>query len=726
MSCSFTYPPKLTVTKVFWTIKLEEGKEPPDLSDYPGYKGRVFYSEDFENNCTMTLKDVQLTDARVYHTRIVSNNTKQKWLAKPGLNLNVTGLSVWIPRPVIQGRDISLSCNTSCRLKDNDTITWRKDGEDLPATGINSVLILANVTTQDEGDYSCALEGRGGHPSQPVNLNVMFAPRNTSVSVSPSTEVPEGGSVTLTCSSDADPTVESYTWFKVNQSTTAGSGQQYSISNISSENGGQYYCEARNEHGAENSSSVSVTVIVIVKGTINTLPMPANSHCVFWPVQSRSPGPSSAEAAGQEEDDDQYSTIQPHCSRETTGAQDDDVQYSTLQPHCFRETAAGQEDDVQYSTIQPHCSRETTGAQGYSVQGRGGSDDDVQYPTIQPHCQRGTRDTEQEQEEEVHYITLYLPQSGQWIETNKAKDRWIGKPGITLQVTDIRVASTNGRVEVEEGGAITLTCKTTCNLTGSTSFIWSKDGRPVGKKQSTSNQLQLHPVSREDEGSYTCAVRGHEELPSPPFKLQVMHGQRTLLYVLLGVAVCVAIAVICAVMGVRRFCKNHRRREESTKQKENKGPSSHIQTPAPALPRANQAENDVEYCSIHLLRAGRSRAAGPSSVEAAGAAEDDVQYSTVQPHCSRETTGGREDDDVQYSTIQPQCSRETTGGREDDDVQYSTIQPQCSRETTGARGDDVQYASVHLCGNTKARSGAVKPIEDDRAIIYSSVAQPRH
>ncbi|KAL2086217.1 hypothetical protein ACEWY4_017276 [Coilia grayii] len=85
----------------------------------------------------------------------------------------------------------------------------------------------------------------------------------------------------------------------------------------------------------------------------------------------------------------------------------------------------------------------------------------------------------------------------------------------------LQVGSSARGAAVEEGDDVTLTCKTTCSLTSSPSFIWSKDGRPVGKKQITNNQLQLHPFSREDEGNYTCAVTGHEELPSPPFRLNV-------------------------------------------------------------------------------------------------------------------------------------------------------------------------------------------------------------
>ena len=81
---------------------------------------------------------------------------------------------------------------------------------------------------------------------------------------------------------------------------------------------------------------------------------------------------------------------------------------------------------------------------------------------------------------------------------------------------------TSDREAVKVGDHVTLTCNTTCTLSSSPSFIWSKDGRPVEKNQSINNQLLLHPVRYEDGGSYTCAVTGHEDLPSQPFRLQLM------------------------------------------------------------------------------------------------------------------------------------------------------------------------------------------------------------
>ncbi|KAF5906483.1 B-cell receptor CD22-like, partial [Clarias magur] len=80
-------------------------------------------------------------------------------------------------------------------------------------------------------------------------------PKNVSVSISPSGEIVEGISVTLTCSSDANPPVENYTWFKVNESSAVGSGQSYRALQS-----GQYYCQAQNKHGSERSAVKSITL----------------------------------------------------------------------------------------------------------------------------------------------------------------------------------------------------------------------------------------------------------------------------------------------------------------------------------------------------------------------------------------------------------------------------------------------------------------------------------
>ncbi|KAI1893213.1 hypothetical protein AGOR_G00121380 [Albula goreensis] len=82
-----------------------------------------------------------------------------------------------------------------------------------------------------------------------------------SVWVSPSGEPVEGSSVTLTCSSEANPPADSYTWFKTGAvASETGRGQSYTITNIRPEDSGLYHCRAENNYGALNSTAVTLTV----------------------------------------------------------------------------------------------------------------------------------------------------------------------------------------------------------------------------------------------------------------------------------------------------------------------------------------------------------------------------------------------------------------------------------------------------------------------------------
>ena len=79
------------------------------------------------------------------------------------------------------------------------------------------------------------------------------APKTPSVTMNPSGEIEEGSSVTLSCSSDANPAAD-YTWFKEHGDSEGQSGQNYTITNITSELGGNYYCRPRNAIGCHNST----------------------------------------------------------------------------------------------------------------------------------------------------------------------------------------------------------------------------------------------------------------------------------------------------------------------------------------------------------------------------------------------------------------------------------------------------------------------------------------
>ncbi|KAG5278066.1 hypothetical protein AALO_G00094810 [Alosa alosa] len=339
----------------------------------PTYKDRVLYSADIGNNCTLTLREVTVADAGEYHPRIVTGHDQEKWLQRPGLRLTVTELSVWIPKPVTEGSYVKMSCKHSCGLEDNPRVKWKKNGEEYFKQGHNNDLILVNVSTGEEGDYACALRGFEEHSSTSVKLDVKFAPKNTFIPGSESFGVFVGGSVNLTCSSDGDPPVDMFTWFKVDESTPVGSGQQYSFTNIRPEDGGQYYCEARNKIGAGKSFPVLITVLpeeqttfvafvivgVIVAAIVgfscalfHMISVMIHTHFQIS-VESRAAGSPSVAAAGATEDDVQYSTVQPHGSTQTARGAEDHMQYSTIQPHGQTEDTQPkeEEEEVQYVTV---------------------------------------------------------------------------------------------------------------------------------------------------------------------------------------------------------------------------------------------------------------------------------------------------------------------------------------------------------------------------------------
>uniref|UniRef100_A0A3Q4IBE6 Ig-like domain-containing protein n=1 Tax=Neolamprologus brichardi TaxID=32507 RepID=A0A3Q4IBE6_NEOBR len=85
------------------------------------------------------------------------------------------------------------------------------------------------------------------------------APKFLSVMVSPSNEFREGGSVTLTCSSDANPAAQ-YSWYKKNGQKPLSNERQLSFSSIQPSDSGEYYCTAQNKVGRKRSEYTSIDV----------------------------------------------------------------------------------------------------------------------------------------------------------------------------------------------------------------------------------------------------------------------------------------------------------------------------------------------------------------------------------------------------------------------------------------------------------------------------------
>ncbi|KAF4114932.1 hypothetical protein G5714_005155 [Onychostoma macrolepis] len=155
---------------------------------------------------------------------------------------------------VLEGRSVTLSCSSDANPAVN--YTWYRDTEELlnpVQTGPN--LIINNTDPTHRGRYYCRAENKHGTQNTSVLLDVQYAPKNTSVRINPAGLVLEGRSVTLSCSSDANPAVN-YTWYRDTEEllNPVQTGANLTINNTDPAHRGRYYCRAENKHGTQNTS----------------------------------------------------------------------------------------------------------------------------------------------------------------------------------------------------------------------------------------------------------------------------------------------------------------------------------------------------------------------------------------------------------------------------------------------------------------------------------------
>ncbi|KAA8591820.1 hypothetical protein FQN60_017194 [Etheostoma spectabile] len=68
----------------------------------------------------------------------------------------------------------------------------------------------------------------------------------------------KGGWVTLTCNANANPAVDSYTWYKVNGDQVTAVGSKNRLSTTVSEVDSRFYCKVSNGYGTQNSSITQI------------------------------------------------------------------------------------------------------------------------------------------------------------------------------------------------------------------------------------------------------------------------------------------------------------------------------------------------------------------------------------------------------------------------------------------------------------------------------------
>uniref|UniRef100_A0A3Q4IBC1 Ig-like domain-containing protein n=1 Tax=Neolamprologus brichardi TaxID=32507 RepID=A0A3Q4IBC1_NEOBR len=212
-------------------------------------------NEPCENNdCTLRISDLRESDSAEYKFMLITNDPGGKYSGSPGVALNVTDpqLQVHVRRSTVNSYSnwTELTCHNNCQLPDQSSYIWYRNGDQ-----VSSDEQYLQLNTFDSVDsFYCAVKGYETFPSPTV-----YAPKLPSVSVSPSAEIVEGSSVTLTCSSDANPAA-SYTWYKEDVINPLSYQNQVFFRSIRPSQSGKYYCTADNDLGQKRSESRTIDV----------------------------------------------------------------------------------------------------------------------------------------------------------------------------------------------------------------------------------------------------------------------------------------------------------------------------------------------------------------------------------------------------------------------------------------------------------------------------------
>ncbi|XP_027130053.1 vascular cell adhesion protein 1-like [Larimichthys crocea] len=240
-----------------------------------------------EKNCTTLFSNLTTSYTDTYYFRVEKKTFKATASCNP-LQITVQD-SPLSPRIEISGdlkekESVSITCSafTPCPHSP-PKLTWNlqqdshnKIQENTDGTFTTKIQKTITLSDQHDGyNITCSVTypvNEGKHvktAEQRKTLSVSYAPKDTSVSISPSGLVSAGSWVNLTCSSRAKPPVSRFTWFKISKDgpMTVSEGPFYSVNVTDVED---YYCVATNDLGNQTAS-----VIHLSEGATSSSPVGA-------------------------------------------------------------------------------------------------------------------------------------------------------------------------------------------------------------------------------------------------------------------------------------------------------------------------------------------------------------------------------------------------------------------------------------------------------------------
>ncbi|KAF7692083.1 hypothetical protein HF521_011050, partial [Silurus meridionalis] len=134
--------------------------------------------------------------------------------------------------------------------------------------------------------------------------------------------------------------------------------------------------------------------------------------------------------------------------------------------------------------------------------------------------------------------------------TNVTGGMWTGYPGVTLQVTDLKVSliRLSGNGTLKPGDSLNLTCDVTCTQSSS-QFVWSKNNELLPESGAV---LHFPALTLRDSGNYTCTWKTNTTSGSKTISLQVEGRWSVWMIVLLTAGLILLVFTVPAVIYYRR------------------------------------------------------------------------------------------------------------------------------------------------------------------------------
>uniref|UniRef100_A0A3Q2P4T7 Ig-like domain-containing protein n=1 Tax=Fundulus heteroclitus TaxID=8078 RepID=A0A3Q2P4T7_FUNHE len=232
-------------------------------------------------NCTTIFHNLQPELSNTYYFRLECKNPLKYTYKEIGLKIQVKDnplLPTLTPSTleVNEGDSVSLTCSSPAPSNlIAPTLTWSPTlggiqeilQENQDKTIFKTSVLKFTASRLHIGqNISCSAvyKKRDGSSDVPLTTSLMphvlYSPKNTDVSVSPPGPILENSEVTLTCSSNANPAVKNYTWYRVDggHETVFGTGRILNVK-VSTDRK-IIFCKAENYLGEGRSHLKHISV----------------------------------------------------------------------------------------------------------------------------------------------------------------------------------------------------------------------------------------------------------------------------------------------------------------------------------------------------------------------------------------------------------------------------------------------------------------------------------